>query len=42
MNYKMIRTIIKEYGASWVFNRSLYSLKLKILNILPITSVALK
>lgn len=32
MNGKMIRTVLKEYGAEWVVNRSLYSAKLKLMS----------
>ena len=32
----MLKSLLTEYGISWVFNRSLYSAKLKILRILPI------
>ena len=33
---EMIRSVIKEYGAGWAFNRFLYSLKLNILRLMPI------
>lgn len=32
MNKKMIRSVLKEYGAKWLVNRSLYSAKLKMLS----------
>ena len=31
----MIETIIREYGMPWLFNRSLYAAKLKMLSIFP-------
>lgn len=37
MNVKMIRSILREYGLSWAVNRSLYSIKLKMINALPVT-----
>lgn len=33
----MIKSLLTEYGVSWAFNRSLYSAKLKMMNILPMT-----
>ncbi len=33
----MIKSLLKEYGVSWVINRSLYSMKLKMLKNLPFT-----
>lgn len=33
----MIASILKEYGINWILNRSLYSLKLKMLRICPQT-----
>ncbi|REJ08768.1 heparinase II/III domain-containing protein [Halobacillus trueperi] len=33
----MIKSLIKEYGLSWVFNRSLYSAKLKMMRAIPPT-----
>lgn len=33
----MIKSIINEYGMPWVFNRSLYSAKLKLMNLIPTT-----
>lgn len=35
MNGKAICSILKEYGLPWAMNRSLYSIKLKMMNILP-------
>lgn len=37
MNAKMISSVIRDYGISWAVNRSLYSVKLKILEIFPIS-----
>jgi len=33
---KMLKTILNEYGISWVMNRTLYSAKVKLLNTLPL------
>ena len=33
----MIKSLITEYGLPWVFNRSLYSAKLKMMRIIPST-----
>ena len=33
----MIKSLLNEYGMSWVFNRSLYSAKLKLMRALPAT-----
>lgn len=35
MNMKMVCAVIQEYGVPWIINRSLYSIKLKILNVMP-------
>lgn len=32
---KLIKTVIGEYGSSWLVNRVLYSAKLKVLNVFP-------
>ncbi|ARJ39565.1 hypothetical protein SporoP8_12180 [Sporosarcina ureae] len=32
----MIRSLVKEYGVPWVFNRSLYSIKLKTMRTIPV------
>ncbi|TQE90937.1 heparinase II/III domain-containing protein [Ureibacillus terrenus] len=37
MNFTLIKSIITEYGLPWAFNRFLYSLKLKMMNTLPVT-----
>lgn len=36
-NTKMIASVLREYGASWAVNRSVYSLKLKGLQTAPVT-----
>lgn len=36
-NIRIIKSIVKEYGTEWVINRILYSMKLKILNMIPRT-----
>lgn len=36
----MIKSILTEYGIPWVFNRTLYSLKLKVMRIFPLTEKA--
>lgn len=33
----MILTVLKEFGPAWIFNRGLYSAKLKLLKCLPFT-----
>lgn len=33
----MIKSLLTEYGIPWVFNRSLYSIKLKMMRKLPVT-----
>lgn len=33
----MIKSLITEYGLPWIFNRSLYSLKLKMMRAIPLT-----
>lgn len=33
----MIKSLITEYGLPWVFNRSLYSAKLKMMRTIPYT-----
>ena len=33
----MIKSILTEYGLSWVFNRALYAIKLKMLRVFPFT-----
>ncbi len=33
----MLKTLITEYGLPWVINRSLYSVKLKMMRIIPFT-----
>ena len=33
----MVKSLLTEYGLGWTINRSLYALKLKMLNALPIT-----
>lgn len=37
MNFTLIKSIITEYGLPWASNRFLYSLKLKMMNTLPVT-----
>lgn len=34
---KFIKSIITEYGIDWIFNRTLYGAKLKLMNVIPIT-----
>ena len=36
-NTKMIKSVIKEYGTGWLVNRTLYSMKLKMMGIAPPT-----
>ncbi len=36
-NIRIIKSIVKEYGTEWAINRILYSMKLKILNVIPWT-----
>lgn len=33
----MFRSILKEYGLAWVVNRTLYSAKLKMMSMMPVT-----
>src|SRR5699024_10278919 len=35
--FTMIKSLLTEYGIPWVFNRSLYSMKLKMLRTIPLT-----
>ena len=36
-NAKMIKALLKEYGAGWLLNRTLYSVKLKLMRFAPFT-----
>lgn len=36
-NARMIKSVIREYGAGWLVNRTLYSAKLKMLRVAPPT-----
>ncbi len=36
-NTRMIKSVIREYGAGWLVNRTLYSAKLKMLRVVPPT-----
>ena len=35
---EMLKTVTKEYGILWAFNRALYSVKLKMLGMIPATA----
>lgn len=35
MNIKMVKSVLREYGAEWLAIRSLYSIKLKIMSVFP-------
>lgn len=36
-NARMIKSVICEYGVGWLFNRTLYSMKLKMMRAVPFT-----
>lgn len=36
-NTKMIKSVIREYGTGWLVNRTLYSMKLKMMGVAPLT-----
>lgn len=36
-NARMIKSVISEYGSGWLANRTLYSAKLKLMSIAPVT-----
>lgn len=36
-NTKMIKSVIKEYGTGWLLNRTLYSTKLKMMGVAPLS-----
>ena len=36
-NVKMLQSVISEYGVKWLFDRTLYGVKLKSLSALPVT-----